>query len=61
MYGEALRLRRQLGYGPVTGLCCDNLEKNGVVLHRAVTKLVEQIDPDLLNGPVKNVVFRVQW
>ena len=38
---EALRLRRQLGYGPVTGLCCDNLEKNGVVLHRAVTKLAE--------------------
>ena len=54
---EALRLRRQLGYGPVTGLCCDNLEKNGVVLHRAVTKLAEQIDPDLAEWISENCSF----
>jgi mannitol 2-dehydrogenase len=44
---EALRLRRQLGYGPFTGLCCDNLEQNGAVMHRAVTKLAEHVDSDL--------------
>ena len=44
---EALRLRRQSGYGPFTGLCCDNLEQNGAVLHRAVTKLAEHVDSDL--------------
>ena len=54
---EALRLRRQLGYGPVTGLCCDNLEKNGVVLHRAVTNLAEQIDPDLAQWISENCSF----
>ena len=54
---EALRLRRQLGYGPVTGLSCDNLEKNGVVLHRAVTKLAEQIDPDLAQWISENCSF----
>ena len=43
----ALRIRRQDGYGPLTGLSCDNLQGNGAILRRAVVSLAKQSDPDL--------------
>lgn len=43
----ALRLRRDRGAGPFTGLCCDNLLGNGAVLRQAVVGLARLSDPDL--------------
>ncbi|MBL4916193.1 mannitol dehydrogenase family protein [Szabonella alba] len=43
----ALRIRRDRGTGPFTGLCCDNLQGNGAVLRRAVVSLAQLSDPDL--------------
>ncbi|MBR3370986.1 MAG: mannitol dehydrogenase family protein [Rhodobacteraceae bacterium] len=43
----ALRLRRDQGAGPFTGLCCDNLQGNGAVLRQSVVSLARLSDPDL--------------
>lgn len=43
----ALKIRRSLGTGPFTGLCCDNIQGNGAVLRQAVTGLARLSDPDL--------------
>jgi len=43
----ALRLRRDSGTGPFTGLCCDNLQSNGAILRQTVVGLARLSDPDL--------------
>lgn len=43
----ALGLRRASGAGPLTGLCCDNLQSNGAVLRRTVVSLARLTDPGL--------------
>jgi mannitol 2-dehydrogenase len=43
----ALRLRRDAGHGPFTGLSCDNLTGNGAILRRVVTGLARLTDPSL--------------
>ncbi|MDD9909211.1 MAG: mannitol dehydrogenase family protein [Ahrensia sp.] len=43
----ALRRRRDAGLGPFTGLCCDNLQGNGTILHQTVASLARLSDPDL--------------
>ena len=42
-----LRLRRDAGSGPLTGLCCDNLQGNGRTLKQTVVGLARLGDPDL--------------
>lgn len=43
----ALRLRRDAGTGPFTGLCCDNLQGNGAILKQTVVGLARLGDPGL--------------
>ncbi len=43
----ALRLRRDEGKGPFTGLSCDNLQGNGAILRRVVVGLARLSDPVL--------------
>ncbi len=43
----ALRLRRQRGVGPFTGLSCDNLQGNGDILRRSILSLAHLTDPEL--------------
>ncbi len=43
----ALKLRRDAGVGPFTGLSCDNLQGNGSNLRHAVVSLAGRSDPDL--------------
>ncbi len=43
----ALRLRREAGHGPFTGLSCDNLRGNGAILRQAVVGLARMTDPAL--------------
>ena len=43
----ALRLRRDAGVGPFTGLCCDNLQGNGDILRQTVVGLARLQDADL--------------
>ena len=43
----ALRLRRQAGAGPFTGLSCDNLQGNGAILRQTLVSLARLSDPDL--------------
>jgi mannitol 2-dehydrogenase len=43
----ALRLRRDRGNGPFTGLCCDNLQGNGAILRQALVSLARLSDPEL--------------
>jgi mannitol 2-dehydrogenase len=43
----ALRLRRTMGHGPFTGLCCDNLRANGAILRQTVVGLARLSDPGL--------------
>lgn len=45
----SLRLRRDAGIGPLTGLSCDNLIGNGNVLRQAVIGLAQLSDPGLAN------------
>lgn len=44
---EALRIRREKGYGPFTGLCCDNLLENGNVFRKTVLGLASLSNPEL--------------
>lgn len=43
----ALRIRRDTGAGPFTGLCCDNLQGNGNIMRQTVVGLARLGDPDL--------------
>jgi len=43
----ALRLRRDRGVGPFTGMSCDNLQGNGAILRRTVVSLARLSDPEL--------------
>lgn len=43
----ALRLRRDSGVGPFTGLSCDNLQANGTILRQAVVGLARLSDADI--------------
>ncbi len=43
----ALARRRAAGLLPPTVLCCDNLPRNGVTLHRLLARLGAQTDPSL--------------
>lgn len=43
----ALRLRRDRGIGPFSGLSCDNLEGNGSILRQTVVSLARLSDPEL--------------
>lgn len=43
----ALKLRRERGIGPFTGLSCDNLQGNGVILRQIIVSLARLSDPDL--------------
>ncbi|MBF9030868.1 mannitol dehydrogenase family protein [Rhodobacterales bacterium HKCCE3408] len=43
----ALRMRREAGHGPFTGLSCDNLRGNGVILRQTVAGLAALTDPEL--------------
>jgi mannitol 2-dehydrogenase len=43
----ALRLRRDAGAGPFSGLCCDNLRGNGDILRQCVVGLARMSDPQL--------------
>ncbi|MCK8464064.1 mannitol dehydrogenase family protein [Aliiroseovarius sp. S1339] len=45
----ALKLRRDQGVGPFTGLSCDNLQGNGAILRQTVVSLARLSDPDLAN------------
>ena len=53
----ALRLRRDAGVGPFTGLSCDNLQGNGTILRQAVVSLARLSDPDLANWIDANCSF----
>ncbi|MCF6445584.1 mannitol dehydrogenase family protein [Nereida sp. MMG025] len=43
----ALKLRRDAGTGPFTGLSCDNVQGNGTVLRQTIITLANMSDPDL--------------
>lgn len=43
----ALRLRRNAGLAPFTGLSCDNLQGNGDILRQTVVSLARMSDPEL--------------
>ncbi len=53
----ALRLRRDAGVGPFTGLCCDNLVGNGAILRQTVVSLAAMSDPDLADWIDRNCSF----
>ena len=53
----ALRLRRDRGTGPFTGLCCDNLQGNGNILHQTVISLARLSDPELAQWIDANCSF----
>jgi mannitol 2-dehydrogenase len=53
----ALRLRRDNGIGPFTGLCCDNIQSNGEILRQTVVALARLSDPTLANWIAANCSF----
>ncbi|SLN73681.1 mannitol dehydrogenase family protein [Ruegeria meonggei] len=53
----ALRLRREAGHTPFTGLSCDNLQGNGTVLKQTVVSLARLTDPDLADWIQNYVSF----
>lgn len=53
----ALRLRRNAGHGPFTGLSCDNLQGNGAILRQTVVSLARLSDPDLADWIDQNASF----
>ncbi|MDB0060404.1 mannitol dehydrogenase family protein [Planktomarina sp.] len=53
----ALRLRRNNGSGPLTGLCCDNLQGNGDIFRQVVVSLARMSDPELANWIGVNCTF----
>lgn len=53
----ALKLRRDRGIGPFTGMCCDNLQGNGNILRQTVVSLARLSDPDLADWIDTNCSF----
>ena len=53
----ALRLRREAGIGPFTGMSCDNLQGNGAILRQTVVSLARLTDPDLAAWIDAHVTF----
>lgn len=53
----ALRMRRDAGHGPFTGLSCDNLQGNGTILRQTVTSLARLSDPALADWIDTNATF----
>jgi mannitol 2-dehydrogenase len=53
----ALKIRRDTGAGPVTGLSCDNLQGNGDILRQAVVSLARMLDGSLANWIDVNCTF----
>ncbi|MEC7670261.1 MAG: mannitol dehydrogenase family protein, partial [Pseudomonadota bacterium] len=53
----ALKIRRDTGIGPFTGLCCDNLQGNGEILRQTVVSLARLSDPDLADWIDANCSF----
>ena len=53
----ALRLRRDAGFGPFTGLSCDNLQGNGAILRQTVVSLARLSDPSLADWIEANASF----
>lgn len=53
----AYRARRDAGYAPFTGQCCDNLQNNGEVLRRTVVDLAQLTDPELAEWIDENASF----
>jgi mannitol 2-dehydrogenase len=53
----ALRLRRDAGHAPLTGLSCDNLQGNGDILRQTVVSLARMSDPDLADWINSHATF----
>jgi mannitol 2-dehydrogenase len=53
----ALRMRRDAGHGPFTGLSCDNLQGNGDILRLTVVSLARMSDPGLAEWIDAQVAF----
>lgn len=53
----ALKIRRDNGIGPFTGLSCDNLQGNGAILRTAVISLARMSDPDLADWIEQKCTF----
>jgi len=53
----ALNIRHRNGYGPFTGLCCDNLQGNGAVLANSVLSLARLRDAKLAEWIEENCSF----
>ncbi len=53
----ALKLRRERGIAPFTGLCCDNLQGNGAILRQTVISLARLSDPELADWINKHCSF----
>lgn len=53
----ALKIRRDTGAGPFTGLSCDNLQGNGAILRRVVVSLAAMSDPSLATWIDTNCTF----
>ncbi len=54
---QALRIRREKGFGPFTCMNCDNLQGNGDVLHQTVVSLARMADPELAEWIDANCTF----
>ena len=54
---EALRQRRDAETGPFTGMSCDNLQGNGVILRQTVVEMAKLIDTDLASWIDENCTF----
>lgn len=53
----ALKIRRETGASPFTGLSCDNLQGNGTILRRVVVSLAAMSDPSLAAWIDTNCTF----
>ncbi|MEP2531420.1 mannitol dehydrogenase family protein [Shimia sp.] len=53
----AMRLRRDAGYLPFTGLSCDNLQGNGDIMRQTVVSLARMSDPELAEWIDTNATF----
>ena len=53
----ALRIRRDNGFGPFTGLSCDNIQNNGNILKHTILSLAGLSDPDLAQWIDENCSF----
>ena len=54
---SGLALRAKNGVGPVTVLCCDNIQHNGEVVKKAVLRFAQASSPELAEWISSNVSF----